>query len=220
MIFGGIIALEAESIYLAVAAILKKKAPVRVTPTLGGGRGSATTTSTSTATPSQWILNTVPGTTQSEFETFIQTLPDKGIGRRIVYDTADHQWYAGSMTLDEAKIVSRVPIVDQIVSNEVRRDTWEASSGSSLRTEALRKRDPEFDIYERPGAEKHLRAISMAKSITWNIDNVMSEEFTFESEPGHDTFIYLIDKGVDTTHYVSFFPTVGQYKLWNCLCLI
>lgn len=72
------------------------------------------TLSSSTSKPTAWILNTVPGTSVKAFDAFIKTLPDKGAGRRIVYPHLSDQCYIGKMTLAQAKLVSKIPIVDQL----------------------------------------------------------------------------------------------------------
>lgn len=87
-----------------------------------GGRsptGTATAVlSSSLPTPTEWLLNTVPGTSVDAFEAFIKKLPDRGSGERIVFPQLDHQHYVGKMTLEEAKAVSKILIVDQITPND------------------------------------------------------------------------------------------------------
>lgn len=76
------------------------------------------TSSTSTATPTKWLLNTMRGTSREAFEDFVSKLPDQGSGKRIIFPTLNYQNYVGKMTLQEAKAVSKYPIVDQIGAND------------------------------------------------------------------------------------------------------
>lgn len=87
----------------------------------GGHQTTATATATSstgTTTPTSWLLFTMPGTSREAFEDFVSNLPDRGSGERTVFPSLDYQNYVGKMTLEEAKEVSKNPIVDQIGSNE------------------------------------------------------------------------------------------------------
>ena len=180
-------------------------------PTLTSATASASAgTSSSTAIPSQWLMNTVPGTTVSDFESFIKTLPDGGSGRRIVYETADHQWYVGRMSLEQAQDVSKHPIIDQIVSNGPTR-LYQASVTSSNHSDRHQKRvqPSEIIISEQPNGPKHLRALSLPTSVSIaeaqlgvEGDNP-SVRYEFESIQGAGTFIYVIDLGFDTANYVS-----------------
>ena len=86
-----------------------------------GYQHTTTTTATesiSTAEPKSWLLNTVPGTSREAFEDFVSKLPDRGSGKRIVFPHMKYQYYVAKMTLEEAKAVSKLPIVDQLGSNE------------------------------------------------------------------------------------------------------
>lgn len=64
----------------------------------------------------------MPGTSLEEFEDFVRKLPDKGTGRRIIYPSLGYQNYVGKMTLEEAKLVSKYPIGDQIGPNDPMKD--------------------------------------------------------------------------------------------------
>ena len=61
---------------------------------------STSSSSSSTGTPREWLLCTVPGTSESAFETFVSGLPDKGSGRRKKPAFLDFQYYVGKMTLE------------------------------------------------------------------------------------------------------------------------
>ena len=71
----------------------------------GADATSKTATSTSSSssasgTPREWLLNTVPGTSESAFESFVSSLPDKGKGRRKTPSFLNFQYYVGTMTLE------------------------------------------------------------------------------------------------------------------------
>lgn len=87
----------------------------------GGQQTTATataTSSTSTPEPTEWLLNTVPGTSREAFEDFVNKLPDHGSGERIIFPNLPWQNYVTKMTLEQAKEASKVPIVDQISAND------------------------------------------------------------------------------------------------------
>lgn len=161
---------------------------------------ATSSTSSSTATPSEWLLNTIPGTSLDDFEAFVQKLPDRGTGRRITYPELKYQNYIGKMTLDQARIVNANPIVDQISANDPIDDDLPP-------IDELRKRDPNVQITRQPGAERYLKVLSYPRDRHWvdlqnNFDDPLND-YTFEASQGAGSFIYILDTGFDFQHPVS-----------------
>jgi len=161
---------------------------------------TTSSTSSSTATPSEWLLNTVPGTSLDDFEAFVQKLPDRGAGRRITYPELNYQNYIGKMTLGQARIVNTNPIVDQISANDPLDDDLPPIG-------ELRKRGPNVQITRQPGAERYLKVLSYPRDRNWvdlqnNFDDPLND-YTFEASQGAESFIYIIDTGFDFNHPVS-----------------
>lgn len=167
-------------------------------------QASATSsTSSSTATPSEWLLNTVPGTSLDDFEAFVQKLPDRGAGRRITYPELNYQNYIGKMTLDQARMVNTNPIVDQISANDPIDDDLPPINH-------LRNRDPNVQIFTQPGTERYLKVLSYPRNRVWadlqnNFDDPLND-YTFENSQGAGSFVYVLDTGFDFNHPVSIGP--------------
>ena len=78
---------------------------------------SASATSSGSAEPTKWIVRSVEGTPVEAFEKFIDSLPDRGKGRRAIYPELNSQSYTALMTKAEKKEASKNPIVAGIVSH-------------------------------------------------------------------------------------------------------
>lgn len=196
-----------------------------------GNRGQQTTatasatatSSTSKATPTEWLLNTVRGTSRAAFEDFVSTLPDRGKGKRIIYPKLKYQNYVGKMTLDEAKAVSKNPIVDQIGSNDPMKemDSRENSGGNpqpskSTRRQSDRRAVPDGHkhdrraanaVYQR-GSPLHLKMISLPKDQrVSDLNEFHTDEFTEytydDNAGGRGSFVYVLDCGFNFRHPVS-----------------
>lgn len=170
---------------------------------------AASSTSSSTAIPSEWLLNTVPGTSLDDFEAFVQKLPDRGAGRRITYPKLNYQNYIGKMTLDQARVVNTYPIVDQISANDAIDDDL-PSSGE------LRKRIPNVQIARQTDAELYLKVLSYPRNRDWtdllNNRNDPANDYAFEISQGAGSFIYVLDTGFDFNHPVSINPAESYYR--------
>lgn len=180
------------------------------------------TSATSTATPTAWLLNTVRGTSREAFEDFVSKLPDHGKGNRIIYPALNYQNYVGKMTLEEAKAVSKYPIVDQIVSNdpmdEDEPEDSEVNPQLSTRHQHDRRTVPDEHRHDRrvlPGVDitfqkkspLQLRMISLPKHESIEDLDVdgddESTEYTFDASAGEGSFVYILDMGFDFDHPVS-----------------
>lgn len=171
-------------------------------------QASATSsTSSSTAIPSEWLLNTVPGTSLNDFEAFVQKLPDRGAGQRIIYPKLNYQNYIGKMTLDQARMVNTYPIVDQISANDPINDDLPSST-------ELRKRNP--NIVRQQYAELYLKVLSYPRNLDWTdlLNNFHDpiNDYTFENSQGAGSFIYVLDAGFDDNHQVSISPAGSYYR--------
>ena len=160
------------------------------------------TSSTSAATPTEWLLNTVLGTSREAFEDFVSKLPDHGSGRRIIFPALKYQNYVTKMTLDEAKAVSKIPIVDQIGAN----DPMENPDIGAVPNETKSQRNRR-DLMYNPASPDHLRMISLPKNVP--VSEVNEEDldpdvqYQFEESAGAGSYIYVLDAGFDFDHDVS-----------------
>lgn len=188
----------------------------------GGQQTTATATATatssaSTATPSEWVLNTVLGTSREAFEDFVSTLPDRGKGERIIFPVLDYQTYVGIMTLEDAKAVSKNPIVDQIGSND---PMTEQDGGKliTLVTSELKERQDDGHQHDRRvvptnivyqhRSPLHLRMISLPKDnrVTGlnSVDDDPYLQYWYDARSqGYNSYIYVFDCGFDSNHAVS-----------------
>ncbi|KAL8634660.1 MAG: hypothetical protein Q9228_007754, partial [Teloschistes exilis] len=154
-------------------------------------------TSSSTATPSEWLLNTIPGTSVDAFQKFIRTLPDGGGGEQIVYDGIDTQGYVAKLTLEEAKVVNRLPIVDQIVSNGPI-ELHQSSMAMNETLKQLQRRLTAPQIFKEDESDRYKKILSLSKykDIQSLDDNDHRWDYTFEGTAG-------VDMGFDLTHPIS-----------------
>ena len=173
----------------------------------GGQHTAATQTgtatlSTSIATPTAWLLNTVLGTSKEAFEDFVSKLPDHGSGRRIIFPALKYQNYIAKMTLEEAKAVSKYPIVDQIGANDPMEDPDIGAVSEQPKSQRNRR-----EIVYKAMSPDHLRMISLPKNQrVANVNEVDPDpavQYQYEESAGAGSYIYVLDSGFDFDHPVS-----------------
>ena len=187
----------------------------------GSPKGTPTTSASASASsssnpaePTKWIFNTVPGTSVETFDKFIKTLPDRGQGRRVVFDRLPDQSYTGLMTDAEAMEVNKNPIVDQI--SPVRGSYTLDDAGFSLKdlfdddqhTSILQlggnqifPRAPTFRPQPNPPA--HLKLLSYPRNQNFqNQPLTATTQYLRDESDGVGNFVYVIDTGFDYSHLV------------------
>ena len=175
------------------------------------------TSSTSTATPTAWLLNTVRGTSREAFEDFVNKLPDRGSGRRIIFPALKYQNYVAKMTLEEAKAVSKYLIVDQISANDPMVDP---DRGTELEREEAKSQRNRREVVYSVHSPQHLKMISLPKNQRVadvnEFDSNPASQYTYDVSGGAGSYIYVLDCGFDFGHVVSiillaFFSAQDQY---------
>ncbi|KAI4198895.1 MAG: hypothetical protein LQ350_004960 [Teloschistes chrysophthalmus] len=170
--------LSAAQIYTSLQDLIMYNGLIKASQT-SKTPSSPTATPSSTKTPSEWLLNTIPGTSVDAFQKFIKTLPDGGAGEQIVYDAINTQGYVAKMTLEEAKVVNRLPIVDKVVSNEPMKSN-KLLVPTNETTKQLQRR------FTAP------RIAVEDPSPRW--------DYSYEATNGEGAFVYVFDFGFDLTH--------------------
>ncbi|KAL8830646.1 MAG: hypothetical protein Q9170_005645 [Blastenia crenularia] len=168
------------------------------------------------ASKEEYILSTVPGTTVEAFQKFIADLPDKGIGSKIYCDWPTmYQYYTGKMTLEEALIINRAPIVNAMGPNTMRkslhsdqpspkRTRWmgESSRERSNGTRLNSRDESRFDT--RPDSALHLRMLSADPLINlghlWHTLNDPQYDYRYEESLGKGMTVYVLDAAFDLSH--------------------
>ncbi|KAL8942644.1 MAG: hypothetical protein Q9216_001557 [Gyalolechia sp. 2 TL-2023] len=170
-------------------------------PTQTSNPASPAAAATSTATPLSWLLNTRSGTSIAAFKAFIQTLPDRGIGKQIVFEKLSCQWYVGRMTLEEALAVHQFPIVDQMVPNDPVQATPHFRPADTA-GQPLIPRDDLISIVEYHESPAELGWLSWprTKSIREFGPNDAQSSYRLEVSEGQGTYVYLIDGKVRWDH--------------------
>ncbi|MCJ1427877.1 hypothetical protein MMC29_005783, partial [Sticta canariensis] len=157
------------------------------------------TLSTSTATPTAWLLNTVPGTSREAFEDFVSKLPDHGSGRRIIFPALNYQNYVAKMTLEEAKAVSKYPIVDQIGANDPMVDPDIGAEPEEPEPQHNRR-----EVVRDSRSPQHLRIISLPKNqrvaSVNEFDPNPAVHYTYDVSGGAGSYVYVLDCGFDFGH--------------------
>ena len=156
--------------------------------------------------PGSWMFNTRVGTSKKTFDKFIKSLPDKGSGRQIIYPSMDYQWYVTRMTREEALVVHRAPIVDQLVPNRQTRMEPAFRRGNATTDKYLAPRDPgDLTLTSWFGADPSL------KQISWYVDRPLPPinwnnplwTYLHDQSKGEGTFIYVFDGKINWNHRVS-----------------
>ena len=178
----------------------------------GGQHTAATqtgtaTSSTSTATPTAWVLNTVRGTSREAFEDFVSKLPDHGSGRRIIFPALKYQNYVAKMTLEEAKAVSKYPIVDQIGANDPMVDPDIGAEPDELEPMEAKPQRNRREVVYSLRSPQHLRMISLPKDQSVasvnEFDPNPAVQYTYDASGGAGSYVYVLDCGFDFGHVVS-----------------
>ena len=164
---------------------------------------------TNTEGPMNWYLNTVPGTSVKDFQTWIKTLPDKGLGRQSVFETSNYQGYVGRWTLNEAKIINEDPIVDMQVCNDkiTSYSNFVFDNTTAFSDNELTRRANPSKIYKYNLSPRYLRMLSLPKNRDISslpadgVDDPMLD-YAAESSAGAGTFVYIFDHGFNFSHPV------------------
>ena len=180
---------------------------------------ASASSSSNPAEPTEWILNTVPGTSVEAFDKFIKTLPDRGQGERIVYSNLRDQMYVGRMTRAEAEEVNKNPIVDQMspdADGEVELADLDLSltdrfgqfwndSGLHLDKKRISSRQFDFSFEVQGDTPSHLALLSFPPDVDWSHGAATraTAKYVREESEGANQFVYVIDSGLDTDHDVS-----------------
>ena len=184
----------------------------------------------------EWLLNTVPGTSIKKFEAFITTLSDGGKGRKFVGEPSDYQHYVAKITEKEAEKISRHPLVDQIVRNVAQVNTahYEDNGDSGKDDEEPRKPSvhrratvswENLRIDSLPGtddkSQRHLIGLSWDPTkrlrehtgtlfISDTVGKTPTDQYLFEESAGEGTHIYIFD----TANFGMRWP-VSQIKCFS-----
>lgn len=174
-----------------------------------GGTPTGTTSST-TDTPFSWILNTVPGTSLKDYQSFIKTLPDHGAGRQMTLGGHITHRYVGIWTPEDAMIIAKDPIVDTMVQNV--RPSGPLNTfitNDTISSNALYARAWTPTIQQDPPSTRNQKILSFPKNedIRSLSDTDASYEYAYESSGGDGTFVYVFDAGFNFNHFVRLYPS-------------
>ena len=198
-------------------------------PTKTSGHSPSKPTTSKKSKAPEWLLTTVPNTSVKEFQSFIRTLPDKGVGKQAHYESPTrYQSYVGRMTQKQAEAVNRVLLVDQMVSNEVtivfdevsdfKIDNGTKHDGLAGHKDLRRNPvDPNVIVQQHDPSFLHLKMLSAPERVTFEDLTTTREtdrtlDYAYSQTAGAGTIIYVIDTGFRWTHTVK---SLKQCNLWN-----
>ncbi|KAL8897459.1 MAG: hypothetical protein Q9192_002562 [Flavoplaca navasiana] len=182
------------SIGVPLAAIINYDSTGKVRPTPVVPPNSNTTT---TSLPIEWILNTIPGTSLKCFRAFIQTLPDRGSGKQMIFDGSDYQNYVTRMTKAQALLVNKAAIVDIMISHAPVK---------------LRITNPEFVRTEQRQRYQQMISTPKTQSIAaMHSDVRYGYLYHYERSSGLGSHIYVFDDGFEFQHREFAGRTVESY---------
>ncbi|KAL8880406.1 MAG: hypothetical protein Q9198_002180, partial [Flavoplaca austrocitrina] len=158
--------------------------------------------------PSEWYINTVPGTSVKAFQEWIKGLPDRGLGRQYVYDGANFQSYVGKWTREQAIIIHENAIVSHQVPNifqEVHLNAVQ-SNASWARKDFVQRRDEDEspEIVADQDNVLHLSMLSMPKGEDWG--DLLADAaadgkpYIYEKSAGSGITVYILDSGINWEH--------------------
>ena len=174
---------------------------------------SASATSSGSAEPTEWVIQSKEGTSVEAFEKFIDSLPDRGKGRRSIYPELNSQCYTALMTEAERAEARKNPIVDGIFPNAEgllfdnsfslskfinkppQLDTNHTSAQHLVVSRAI-------NLAEQDDPPAHLKLISTSRNENF-LSQPASAKYIREDTDGYGQFVYIIDSGIDPTHIVS-----------------
>ncbi|KAL8999850.1 MAG: hypothetical protein Q9169_001391 [Polycauliona sp. 2 TL-2023] len=154
------------------------------------------------ALPTPWILNTIPGTSVRDFRAFIQTLPDHGSGKQMIFEGSDYQNYVTNMTKAEALVVNKIPIVDmmtrndrvKVARNRLRNHTKFHLLGSRVNNPVVVRVDNQHRYQQMLSARKTERISLLIPDIR------LGYQYHYEQTAGLGRYVYVFDSGFDVYH--------------------
>ncbi|KAL8858124.1 MAG: hypothetical protein Q9178_005301 [Gyalolechia marmorata] len=155
--------------------------------------------------PQEWYINTVPGTSVKDFQAWIKTLPDKGLGRQHIYGGANFQSYVGKWTEEESIIIHENPIVSHQIPNVRLQVSWNFLQEDipAVLEDNLRRRAGNAEILQNRGIH-HLNILSLPKNKDISSLKIPNEDllyhYMYEASAGSGTFVYVFDGGVNWNH--------------------
>lgn len=181
-----------------------------------GPSSTATTSSTSSSSASpaatQYSIVTRRGTTVTQFEAFIKSLPDAGQGDKCVFENLDSQEYGTFLNASDVAEIQENPIVQSIEENTSLADEFpDGDDGYSIiprHKEKYSEDDMQINRVRQDGAPIHLNIISQgpnnARARVGGGDNPPIPDYTLSDKAGEGITIYVLDSGIDPGHPVCF----------------
>ncbi|KAI4269556.1 MAG: hypothetical protein L6R38_007426 [Xanthoria sp. 2 TBL-2021] len=153
--------------------------------------------------PQEWYINTVPGTSVKDFQAWIKTLPDKGLGRQYIYEAADFQSYVGKWTDEESIVIHENPIVSHQIPNKVEDSKWFLfqNNVTTVLEDYLQRRVDSTEIRNNGFSVRYLDILSLPKDkdISSLPDPNMDSNFWYlwEGSGGSGSTVYMFECGVN-----------------------
>lgn len=159
---------------------------------------SSNTTSTSSTIPTPYFLATVEGTSLSEFNRLIKSLPDEGSGVQLIYNGVSSQGYITDLDDVKAAWVALLPEVDFILPNRLTNMELNAviPSKKTQHRRALPappSNNIDFQVLPYP-SPNHLRLVAEGPLYIDPFNRL--ERYLYDPIAGSGSTIYVLDTGV------------------------
>ncbi|KAH7317914.1 hypothetical protein BKA65DRAFT_483381 [Rhexocercosporidium sp. MPI-PUGE-AT-0058] len=160
-------------------------------------------------TPKLYCIETVMNTTPSEYEAFINSLPDAGKGFRIDYPTIKNLVYGTYLTEDQAKEVRKNAIVKRATLNSAEEDRPgfynEENSVIPRKLASRADPDPALNLVQQAVSPPHLNLISQgpknAAARRSNIQPIPAiPDYLLSPKAGEGITIFIVDTGLNPNH--------------------
>jgi hypothetical protein len=178
---------------------------------LSSSKTSSTTSSSTAASPttSYYFIRSKTGTTNSQFQNWVKTLPDQGNGVLDTIPNGPNQSYLTWLNETEAREIAALPFILQcapvptpvIAIPGFHHSSSEASSENDFLSKVPQRRadipHPQSNtLYYRSPSAPHLKLISRQRGAG------SQQLYTFDPQLGAGISIYIVDTGFNIAHQV------------------
>lgn len=152
--------------------------------------------------PVRYMISTKSKTSFDTFNSFIQTLPDRGNGLPMVYELLEEQSYVTYLTYEQAKVVAKRPFVDRIILVD-RKERMVLNMFPGTNTSQQSNHDVPVgngQFWKRLTSDQHLRILSNPRAPVQSRTDGPWADYTFDPVLGKGQTVYIVDNGFNMDH--------------------
>jgi hypothetical protein len=162
---------------------------------------SSSSSSSASSTPTKYLVTTKPGTSMLEFNAFILSLPDRGLGTQIAYSAVSFQAYVTKMNMSYATELMDHPLVFAVLVNEELNEEDARGLDRDWESTPFQRRAIPLNLNQMQNSLFHQKQVSRGK-VADKADSPF-QDYTYEPSLGQGVTIYVIDTGLNIYSHVS-----------------